>query len=470
MARRFDSFDAVQTAKRRRRRLVVGVLVLAGLGVVAAGSFRVGPPPSVVVRPEPKVVGRSAPVEVTVTEPRRGLSTIRIELEQQGQVTTLAEQRFVPLPGWKPTGARTPEWNYPLDLGKNSIAALREGAATLRVVAGRAGGWLRSAPPVVVERSFEVRLTPPVLAVLSSQHYVTQGGSEAVVYRVGEGSVRDGVEAGGHFFPGFDLPGGGKGERFALFAAPYDLASGDGIELIAADAAGNVRTAPFVDRFFPSPPRADDIQLEDRFLERVVPAILAGSPQLTDKGDLLENFLEINRDLRQANGRELAELAAKTRPEFLWKAPFLALPGGQVMSSFADHRTYYYRGREVDQQDHLGFDLASVRHADVPAANRGVVVLARELGIYGNAIVIDHGYGLMSLYAHLSSIAVEPGDAVERGQLLGQSGETGLAGGDHLHFSFLLHGLPVRPVEWWDPHWIRDRLKRKLGDALPFAG
>jgi murein DD-endopeptidase MepM/ murein hydrolase activator NlpD len=140
------------------------------------------------------------------------------------------------------------------------------------------------------------------------------------------------------------------------------------------------------------------------------------------------------------------------------------------MSSFADRRTYLYGGREVDRQDHLGFDLASVAKADVPAANDGVVVLAKYLGIYGNAVVVDHGFGLMTLYAHLSSIGVQEGERVKRAQPLGRSGATGLAAGDHLHFSFLLHGLPVRPVEWWDAHWIQDRLKRKLGAALPFGG
>jgi murein DD-endopeptidase MepM/ murein hydrolase activator NlpD len=59
---------------------------------------------------------------------------------------------------------------------------------------------------------------------------------------------------------------------------------------------------------------------------------------------------------------------------------------------------------------------------------------------------------------------------VERGQALGHSGETGLAGGDHLHFSFLLQGLPVNPLEWWDARWIRDHLAAKLGPALPFSG
>jgi murein DD-endopeptidase MepM/ murein hydrolase activator NlpD len=139
------------------------------------------------------------------------------------------------------------------------------------------------------------------------------------------------------------------------------------------------------------------------------------------------------------------------------------------MSHFADHRTYYFEGREVDQEDHLGFDLASVTHADVPASNSGVVVMAKYFGIYGNAVVIDHGYGLMTLYAHLSQIAVKVGDEVRRAQVIGRSGQTGLAGGDHLHFSFLLQGLPVRPVEWWDAHWIQDRIQRKLGGALPFG-
>jgi murein DD-endopeptidase MepM/ murein hydrolase activator NlpD len=456
--------------RRRRGRLVVALVAVAALAFAAAGALRVGPSPAVTIAPEPHVVGRSFPVEVRVSEPARGLTGVTIELVQGDRVEPIGGRDFAPLPGWKLLGERTPEWTFPLDLGKNTLASLTEGDATLRVTARPAPAWLRRGSPVVVERPFRVRLTPPQLAVLSTQHYVAQGGSEVVLYRVGEGSVRDGVEAGGRFFPGFDLPGGRDGERFALFAVPYDTASAEGVQLVASDEAGNLRTAKFVDQFFPAPLAEDDIELDDRFLDKVVPSILAGAPELADKGDLLQNFLQINRDLRQANARTLVELAGRTRPEFLWQSTFLALPGGKVMSSFADRRTYFYRGQKVDQQDHLGFDLASVKRAPVPAANRGVVLFARELGIYGNAVVVDHGYGLMTLYAHLSAIAVQEGDTVERMQTLGTSGETGLAAGDHLHFSFLLHGLPVRPVEWWDAHWLTDRLKRKLGAALPFTG
>jgi murein DD-endopeptidase MepM/ murein hydrolase activator NlpD len=132
---------------------------------------------------------------------------------------------------------------------------------------------------------------------------------------------------------------------------------------------------------------------------------------------------------------------------------------------FADHRTYVYGRREIDQQVHLGADLASTRGAAITASNTGRVVFAGFLGIYGNCVVIDHGMGVQSLYAHLSSATVEAGDRVNRGETIGRSGSTGLAGGDHLHFAVLVAGRPVNPAEWWDPRWIADRVDRKLVEA-----
>ncbi|HYV32526.1 MAG TPA: M23 family metallopeptidase, partial [Candidatus Binatia bacterium] len=96
------------------------------------------------------------------------------------------------------------------------------------------------------------------------------------------------------------------------------------------------------------------------------------------------------------------------------------------------------------------------------AANDGAVVLADFFGIFGNAVLLDHGCGLQTLYGHLSSIEVKAGETVRRGQEIGKSGQTGLAGGDHLHFTVLLDGIPINPAEWWDPHWIHDRIEEKL--------
>ncbi len=469
--RLLPSTDTIRRHDRRRRgRLFLLLLLLVGAAIGGLGALRHGPPPTVAVVPALPAIGRATPVEFVVTEPARGIASVRAELVQGATIVPLFEESFATVPGWKLWRRGTTEKRWKVEIGKTAQPALLEGNATIRVIAKPTPAWLRAGPPVETSTTLPVRLTAPALEVLSTQHYVAQGGAEVVLYRVGKSSVRDGVEVGDWFFPGFPLPGGADGERFALFAVPYDEGDAAKVKLVAADEVNNLRTASFVDRFFPQPPRADEIELDDRFLGKVTAEILSNTPALTDRGNLLANYLQINRELRATNNAELRTLATRTRPEFLWQAPFLPFPGGQVMSSFADRRTYVYGGREVDRQDHLGFDLASVAKADVPAANGGVVVLAKYHGIYGNTVVVDHGYGLMSLYAHLSSIGVEEGATVARGAVLGRSGATGLAAGDHLHFSFLLQGLPVRPVEWWDPHWIQDRLERKLGNALPYAG
>ena len=169
----------------------------------------------------------------------------------------------------------------------------------------------------------------------------------------------------------------------------------------------------------------------------------------------------INSTLRQLDANKLVALSQRTASHFLWKDAFIRLPS-KTEAGFADYRTYIYGGQPVDHQTHLGFDLAGSEHMPVRAPNDGVIVFAGFLGIYGNAVVIDHGCGIQSLYGHLSSIAVKEGDPVKRDQEFGRSGQTGLAAGDHLHFTMLLDGIPVNPVEWWDPHWIHDRIQAKL--------
>ncbi|MGE3706759.1 MAG: M23 family metallopeptidase, partial [Vicinamibacterales bacterium] len=203
---------------------------------------------------------------------------------------------------------------------------------------------------------------------------------------------------------------------------------------------------------------------------RVVPEILSHSPELglpAPTGDLVGDFVKINSDLRRLNADRILALAQKTAPTRLWAGAFLPLGNAQVEASFADHRTYLHGGKEIDQQVHLGFDLAVTSAIPVAAENAGTVLLAEWLGIYGNCVIVDHGMGVASLYAHLSSLDVNAGAQVARGQVLGRSGMTGLAAGDHLHFTMLVGGRPVNPVEWWDAHWVQDRVERKLGETTP---
>ena len=465
--------------KRTRSRVLPAVMVILAGGVALAlwVGFSLGPEPEIVIRSEfdgvsgggeHPVLGPSTDLTVEVREPRGGVGGVRIEVEQNGQTRTVEETESPWRSAWTPwRRPPRPELELTWTLDRETLA---QGEAVVRVIATRSSGFLRFPGPQVVERSFTVRLTPPSLAVRSTTHYVAQGGCEVVVYQVGEGTATSGVRAGDWFFPGYQLPDGGPQDRFAIFAVPYDVDMVEAVRLEAADEVGNRAQARFIDRFFSRPPGTDTARLSDSFLQRVVPDILSRTPELRSAGDVMQDYLQINRDLRRANRAELRELAGKTQESFLWQGPFLSLSNSLATAGFAERRTYLYEGQEVDTQDHLGFDLASVARAPVQAANDGIVLKAGWFGIYGDAVVLDHGFGLLTLYGHLSSIAVAEGDRVERGQEIGRTGMTGLAGGDHLHFAVVLQGLPVNPREWWDGHWIQDRLRLKLGAALPGPG
>jgi murein DD-endopeptidase MepM/ murein hydrolase activator NlpD len=318
----------------------------------------------------------------------------------------------------------------------------------------------------------EVRLTPPQVGAASQFHYINHGGTEMVVYRVTPADAASGVRVGEHEYPGFPATGAGlattdPGLRVAFFALLWNQDVNTPVTLFARDSIGNESAANFDHRVFPKSFRSSRIEVSDDFLARVVPPILQSSPdfRVDNPANLLESYLRINRDMRVENNTQIKALAAQTAPEILWQGAFKQLINTAVESGFADQRTYVHNGQEIDQQVHLGFDLASTTAAPVLAANSGRVVHASWLGIYGNCVILDHGMGLQSLYAHLSQISVNVGDSVTTDQELGRSGSTGLAGGDHLHFTMLLNGNAVTPVDWWSAQWVEDRVMRKIREA-----
>jgi murein DD-endopeptidase MepM/ murein hydrolase activator NlpD len=253
----------------------------------------------------------------------------------------------------------------------------------------------------------------------------------------------------------------------AFFALRYDQTLTTPMQLFARDATGEEATSAFDHLTFAKKPfKKSTIPLDDKFLDRVVPAILAGTTEVAPTGSTVEKFVVINSELRKKNNDLIRSMAAKTAPTMLWGTEvFYPFTNTKAEAAFADFRTYVYQGKEVDKQVHLGFDLASFANSSVVASNKGKVLFAKELGIYGNCVIIDHGMGVQSLYGHLSAFAVKEGDMVEKGQEIGKTGITGLAGGDHLHFTMLVNGQMVNPIEWWDDHWIADRITRKLKES-----
>lgn len=457
--------------KRRLRGPLLVLLVLAGLAGAGFGIYsavRVGAPPEIELKLGLPGIGRATPVEISVREPKRGLSNVEVELVQGDQRYALLGKTYTPQPSWAPWQDKKTEDRFQLVVGKDAQPSLKEGPAQLAVSARPAGTWLRSPPPVVVTKEVPVRLRPPTLEVLSTHIYPTQGGSEAVVYRVGETASRSGVQSGEHFFPGHPLPGGDPRDRFALFGVPFDLSDPSRIRLVVEDEVQNRQAIPFIDRLTPKPPPHDTIRLRDDSMARIVRKLRARHPELADTGTLLGNYIQINRDMRRDNNAKIDAVGKNTQAEFMWSKSFVQMKG-KVVSNFADRRSYVYEGEVVDKADHLGFDLASVAHGPIPAANNGVVVFAGELGIYGDALIVDHGYGLMTIYAHCSKLLVKVGDAVTRGQTIARTGTTGMAFGDHLHFSTLLYGMPVNPIEWWDGQWIQNRVAAKLPGVLKLS-
>jgi murein DD-endopeptidase MepM/ murein hydrolase activator NlpD len=441
-------------------------LAFLGLAFVLLASLWVGGPPTLEAKPRLPGIGARTPIDIRLSDASR-ISRLVVEVVQGQEVHPVLEKEFPTHPAWQLWKGAVPA-QLTAEVGRETVRGLRSGKATVRVTAERVGAWLRRPEPLKVEKEMPVRLAPPSVSVMSSFHYVAQGGSEVVVFQVSDGAESSGVQSGSWWFPSFPM-GSDPKQRFVLFGIPYDLTDPAQIRLVARDDVGNQTQISFVDKFTPRPIKTDTIQLDDAYLAKVVPEILQQSPEVSDQGDPLKSYLVINRELRKKNAQVLKELAARSAARFLWSEPFLPMQNAAIMAHFADRRTYVYKDQPVDQQDHLGFDMASTEHAPIQAANRGVVVLARFFGIYGNAVVIDHGYGLMTLYGHLSSIGVKEGAEVTRGQEIGRSGRTGLAGGDHLHFTTLLHGLPVNPIEWWDLKWLTDRVQRKLGAPLAAA-
>jgi hypothetical protein len=273
--------------------------------------------------------------------------------------------------------------------------------------------------------------------------------------------MQSGVFVNDLFFPGVPYTNDQhNGMALCYFAIPYYLSKDVRLFLWAKDKAGNEGRQGFYYHIRQKSFRSDKIQLSDRLLDTIISSF---PPHLFEPGQSrLDKYVRINKGLREENYTALKELCQTPTQEKLWEGTWLRMKNAATMATFGDQRTYYYKGKVIDKAVHTGVDLASLARSPIHAANSGRVIFAKDLGIYGLAVVIDHGQGLCTLYGHLSEIDVTVDQQVGKGDKIGTSGSTGLATGDHLHFGFLVDGVPVNPIEWWDPHWLKDNIYRKL--------
>ena len=401
-------------------------------------------------------IGRATPLSIEVSDPH-GIRRVAVSIEQNGasyradEITQPARRIF-----WR---RGVPDSVLKVVTGTKSVPQLKDGTARL-VIEASSDDFLGKTTRV--ERGVMVVTQPPTLTVDSDEHYLYLGMADLVTFNVGGSWTEAGVRVGNQTFRGWPMPDGKPG-LFSLFAFAWNMPAATVPVVYATSAAGNEVSASMAFQFPKKEQpkyRVRDLQLDDRFMEKVTSEL-----DPNGSGDLVARFVKINGEMRRANNKTLSDLRLKTEPRFLWSEPFLQQHNSKVESSFADVRNYIYHGKKIDQQVHLGYDLSITQHVRVEASNDGRVIYAAPLGIYGNCIVLDHGYGLQTIYGHLSEIAVHEGEMVKRGQIMGKSGQTGMAGGDHIHFSMQLEGVQIDPKEWWDSHWIKDHIAKRV--SLP---
>jgi murein DD-endopeptidase MepM/ murein hydrolase activator NlpD len=434
-------------------------LVVVGLGVFAYYTVLEPVRPTAEWLNGREKVGGGAGLNLYIADEGRGLKSVEV-IFRRGEETmvTLYSEDF----SNEGSPVMDRAFSVPLDIKKLYIED-GEGVIVLTVT-DRSYWNLGRGNSVKLEYPVVVDTVAPKIGLLSANHVVVLGGSEVAVFSASPDTVRAGVRVGDYFFPGQTGAFEDDDTYAAFFSYPYDLPPGVPLFIEAEDGAGNhyKRNLPALVKMRHY--RKRKITITDDFIIRKVPEVMSSSG-IEETGDLLMDFLVVNGELRERGAETIEGVTKYSAPGRMWEGGFGEFRNAAVQSKYADLRTYYYEGQVVDEQYHLGFDLAATKQYPVPASNSGEVVFAGNLGIYGNTIVIDHGLGVSTLYAHLSGMDVDKGARVEKGEEIGRTGDTGLAGGDHLHFSVLVHGVPVTPLEWWDEKWVKNRILRRLSES-----
>ncbi len=311
----------------------------------------------------------------------------------------------------------------------------------------------------IFSETFVVDLTPPSLEILEKPRYLKVGEPGVLTLKSSEDLKIIRLMFGEASFPLIRV----KGNIYkTTFTVPlFALKTPESFYVEAEDFAGNR-----VEKFLPVPVRvpkfrAVKIELDNKTLERIV-------LKFFDKPEnLVGQFKVINEEFRKEDEAKIHQIGKNSEGKLFAKGAFLQLPGSAVTARYGDHRFYYYEGKLISESFHKGLDLAKYRHAPVVAANDGRVIFVGKLKIYGNTVIIDHGFGVQTLYGHLLDFKVKEGDIVKKGQVIGRTDTTGLALGDHLHFGVLVWGYAVNPIYFFDPKYLKYYFYEPLKKTVP---
>lgn len=439
----------------------LGLVILAPLAYILIDRME-GETPKLEFDLASPSIGKSLKLPVTISDQKSGLQRFWVALIKDGKEYPIVKMEFdsAGFPYGGVVNAETIIINF-----NPKSHGISDGKAVLRMAVWDYS-WRKwgKGNRTYIEREVLVDTLSPRIGVLSRTHNLSQGGSGLVIYKLSEPCTKSGVAVGDHFFPGHSGYYSDKDIYLAFFALTHKQGPGTKLMVTAVDNAGNESIKGFPNHINARQFRNDNIRISDGFLNSKMPEFIQEIPN-GEKLSPLEIFLIVNEDLRRANKKKVFDINLASEAELFWDGAFLRLPNAANRARFADHRSYVYAGKVIDTANHMGVDLASIARSPIPAANRGKVLFTGNIGIYGGTVIIDHGFGLASLYGHMSSIDVSKDQMVAKGDIIGKTGDSGLAGGDHLHFGMLVHNTYVNPIEWWDGTWIKNNIMDKLADV-----
>ena len=309
----------------------------------------------------------------------------------------------------------------------------------------------------------------PVANVITNSYLLRQGGSGVIIVEINDENLKD-------YYISFNdkeifelFPFYKKNYFISIITWPIDIKAFKKVNVVAVDLAGNKTEAkvPFYIKEFKE--KVDNIKISDDFVNNISKHVLENS-DMNVPSSIVDIFIKTNKELREKNVKTIREVVKKNlvndmKTSFDIK-PFVRLPNAATFAQFGERRHYFYGEEKIDEAWHLGMDWASVKRAEVQVTNPGKVIFKDYLGIYGDTVIIDHGLGVGTLYAHTSSINVEVNDEVKAGQHIANTGATGAVFGDHLHFGVLVQGIEVNPNEWLDYTWMKTNVTKTINDAL----
>ncbi len=397
------------------------------------------------------------PLEISLRD-ESGIRSYKVTLQANNETIVLANEQI-----------ETPKAEMLISVeAPKRVAAFNPENATLSIEANDGSRWnffsgnhVEQSYPLIID------MKAPRVSTVAHSMYMHKGGSGLVVFAADDPNLSEvyiDTNYGKRFIP---QPFYKDGYYISLLAWQVTEPSFRA-QLVAVDRAGNTYKSTIPFRLQDRKYQVSKIKLSDSFLNGKI-AELADTFEISQQTeDRLEQFKLINEDIRAKNENKihtLTSVVSDEKVDALSIKPFYPLKNGQKVASFGDHRLYYYKGNKVSESYHLGIDLASVKMGAIMTQNAGKVVASEFNGIYGLMPAIDHGLGLYTIYGHCSASSVQSGDEVHSGEQIANTGMSGYAMGDHLHFGVLVQGIEVRPEEWMDTKWLRLNIYDTIKDA-----